>query len=507
MVEKDFKIKYNSSCRVCLLKSNDGVSLFSTKYQSMYLFDMMSSCTTLEIKQGDALPSLICTKCLKSLIEAYDFQKQCQQTDRQLRIELDMALTTTNQEIKIAEVDVKMPILSISGFDIAIKNEESDCVKSAEILEINLPDQQLDINSMGENNVALKDPFDVKPEELINRVVDELPCEGTEAVLDSSNSCKDKNLMEMLVSGRKTEKMYQCSVCNRGFNKSFNLQRHFRVHRRELANHCSNIIIAIANPNKHTATVIDSSNDGEDKPPIETAVRKTKKVYQCLVCKQKFNKSFNLKRHFNVHKKELSNHYSVVRSDCENEELPASGSKTEKKLQCPLCQKWFNKAFNLQRHSKVHNDLGKPFECEICKFRFASEILLIRHALQHTDLSEAASSNDNTPESSLTPPKTYKQQQCHPKYKCKYCEKTFSKLQQLRRHFVMSHDVFKPHKCNVCDQNFALASQLAAHISGHNDEKPFVCRLCNKGEIQAFTYIVNFYLITCYYRLSEFECS
>lgn len=478
MEEKEFKNQYNSSCRVCLKNEGDGMSaLFTTTYQSKKISNMFSSSTSLEIEQGDGLPPLICTKCLKRLIATHDFQQQCLKTDRELRIELGIPPTTVNYENRIVEVDVNMPILTTIGNDIVVKIEES------EILETTLPDQESDIrDEHSEMSVhSIIDPFDVKPK--------------AELTIDTSTDGEDKLPLQKPASGLKTKRIYQCLVCKKVFNKSFNLQRHFKVHNGELSNHYSSNIFA---------TELISSNDVECNPLLTkpTSGHKAKRIYQCLVCKKGFRKSFNLQRHFNVHKGELANHFStnifatehrieatadfiVSASDCEADHQSAPRSKTNKTYQCLLCQKVFNKSFNLQRHSKrVHNDLGKPFECEVCKFRFASEFLLIRHALQHTDIITEATfaANDGPHESTLASSKTSD----HKKYKCKFCQKTFAKFHQLRSHSVMSHDEFKQYRCNGCDQKFALASQLNDHMIGHCDEKSFVCRLCNKGEIQEF---------------------
>lgn len=364
--------KYNSCCRVCLLNNNDEVgmsALFTTTYKSMNLFVMMSSCASLEIEERDALPSLICTKCLGRLIVAYDFQKQCQQTDRELRIELNIPLTTKCYENRIVEIDIKMPILTIAA-DIAIKNEEMPAT--------NLPDEKLDENygmhlsfdNTEENEVANNDPFDVTSKEELT------------------------SIRSLIVTTDK-QKIEEC--------------------------------LAIFVP----------SSGNEERPLKNPTARKDRKSFQCLVCKKQFNRSYSL-----------------------------------------------------QRHQSVHDDNGKPFECDECKIRFVSESSLIRHALRHENIFTEAVVKDNPPESFS--------------YKCKFCEKTFDKSHKLSRHYITCHDEFKQHKCTVCEQKFALTSQLRGHLCGHKGERPFVCRVCDKGEKLMFIY---FFFINLYYRFSTSICS
>lgn len=191
--------------------------------------------------------------------------------------------------------------------------------------------------------------------------------------------------------------------------------------------------------------------------------------------------------------------------------LPSKGKlkrerkKREKKQHiCLVCNKVFDKAYRLARHSNVHNPHGRPFECDICKMRFASESSLIRHNIKHSGILQATTSRINEPpeifkcrecprefqkqESLSAHMKTHKLVSESRDYKCEYCPRMFSKLNQVTRH-TKSHDEAKSHKCNICDRTFALGSHLIDHMNRHKGIKPHICPFCKKGKKLLFVYV------------------
>ncbi|XP_052416305.1 zinc finger protein 883 isoform X2 [Carassius gibelio] len=92
---------------------------------------------------------------------------------------------------------------------------------------------------------------------------------------------------------------------------------------------------------------------------------------------------------------------------------------------------------------------------------------------------------------------------------CKICRKTFTHLNNLRRHeqkfhsgetphacqecgerfgsrrllqiHRRDHKVEKPHKCTLCDKVFRLPNHLRNHMTSHGDQRPFSCTTCGKS--------------------------
>lgn len=170
---------------------------------------------------------------------------------------------------------------------------------------------------------------------------------------------------------------------------------------------------------------------------------------------------------------------------------------------CTVCNKDFDKAYRLLRHSNIHNAEGKPFECLQfdCHQRFASESNLMRHSIVHSNVIAENTSILNEK------PKNYKCNECdkefikqeslsshmkthkdriHTEFACEYCSKKFTKINLLTRH-AKTHEEMKSHICNICNKTFALGGQLIDHLNKHKGIKPHVCNVCNKGFQQSCT--------------------
>lgn len=369
MEEEDPKNLYNSSCRVCLINNNEGIrmaALFATTYQSIDLSKMMNSCTSLEIGPEDGLPTLICTNCLGNLISAYEFQIQCKKTDRELRIELGMPLSTCKiDEDRTLNIDFTIPtILPPISTESAVKNEDSDCSMSVEMFVTNLSDEVMDgkgefksINNVEENEVLKKESIDVETKELKSHVTEERLMDDTAAVTDSWSDSEDERPLKKTVSV-KTKKEFPCLVCEKVFNKPYRLLRHSNVHnvygkpfecdvcKIRFVSKSSLIRHAI----KHTDILSDQTTSPKDKPL----------GYECAECSRFFFKQESLSAHLKSHKQQMDG----------------------KEYKCEYCEKTFNKMNMLTRHSMSHDEF-KHHKCNVCDQKFALASQLIDHMNRH----------------------------------------------------------------------------------------------------------------------------
>lgn len=65
-------------------------------------------------------------------------------------------------------------------------------------------------------------------------------------------------------------------------------------------------------------------------------------------------------------------------------------------------------------------------------------------------------------------------------YKCKQCDKEYTRLNHLQRH-EQSHARRKVHVCRICSKTLTRMEHLKRHLITHLREKPFSCKTCNRG--------------------------
>ncbi|XP_075237800.1 uncharacterized protein LOC142334018 [Lycorma delicatula] len=112
----------------------------------------------------------------------------------------------------------------------------------------------------------------------------------------------------------------------------------------------------------------------------------TKKNYICNVCQKSFNRKYDLKRHFNRHIKEKN----YICNFCQKSFYQSSDLKIhlnihtkEKNYICNFCQKIFNCYSNLKVHVNLHTK-EKKYICNLCQKSFNRKYDLKRHYKNHT---------------------------------------------------------------------------------------------------------------------------
>ncbi|XP_045470848.1 zinc finger protein 492-like isoform X1 [Harmonia axyridis] len=65
-------------------------------------------------------------------------------------------------------------------------------------------------------------------------------------------------------------------------------------------------------------------------------------------------------------------------------------------------------------------------------------------------------------------------------FKCKYCDKEYTRQNHLQRH-ELSHNRRKVHVCRICSKTLTRLEHLKRHLTTHLKEKPFSCTRCKRG--------------------------
>ncbi|KAK3731761.1 hypothetical protein RRG08_035428 [Elysia crispata] len=234
---------------------------------------------------------------------------------------------------------------------------------------------------------------------------------------------------------------FNCTLCDKVFNKWNQLQRHMKTHDEDKPFRCSQCPQSFnieSNLLLHLATHV-----GPDQDP------------RCPECGKKFSRVASLKAHIMLHEKEES-------------------------LMCPECGDEFTVQHQLDKHMETHrSDVVRVHKCRQCNQEFTKMSALKEHMKEHYKV-----------RASLTH-RSYKRNLdrsgfCH---KCKHCTKTFQKPSQLERHERI-HTGERPFECNICQRTFNQKGALQMHMAKHTGSRPHKCTFCpqsfsQKGNLRA----------------------
>lgn len=211
-----------------------------------------------------------------------------------------------------------------------------------------------------------------------------------------------------------------------------------------------------------------------------------KSVYKCTICDLEFSRKKNLENHSKrFHENGDSNDIPLnkkVRLQLCKEKRDDSNEKQKllddpEAKKCKWCDALFRNEKSLHIHEKKQSCTINTFKCTKCEKVFTSLSLFQEHDNVHNQENQVVA---------LETPK---------KYKCEYenCLKSFNMISTLKDH-IRTHDNTKPFVCFICNRGFSQNTNLKQHIRRHNQIKPFKCNwdssICNKtfvskGELES----------------------
>uniref|UniRef100_A0A3B5A8U5 PR/SET domain 15 n=1 Tax=Stegastes partitus TaxID=144197 RepID=A0A3B5A8U5_9TELE len=342
---------------------------------------------------------------------------------------------------------------------------------------------------------------------------------ATAAESSSLQSAPDGGSVLKRHKAREHKRVYRCSLCNKVFQNSSNLNRHIRSHgtcdklfkcdecdklfsrKESLKQHISY---------KHSKNVPDQEykykcNTCEKSFRLENALkfhncRTDDKTFQCDICSRFFSTNSNLSKHKKKHGEKLysceicnkmfyrkdvmqEHHRRHGPKHMKREELEANGEEGTKYRKepspCPICGKVFSCRSNMNKHLLTHGD--KKYTCEICGRKFFRVDVLRDHIHVHfKDIAlmdeqeregfikkigiSAGDSDESDDDDEEDDPE-------HHKYNCKKCQLSFAKGKEYLKHIMELHKE-RGYGCGICNRRFALKATYNAHLVIHREQLP-----------------------------------
>lgn len=189
------------------------------------------------------------------------------------------------------------------------------------------------------------------------------------------------------------------------------------------------------------------STEKETKSSINNG--KENAAYKCEICEKSFDKNWQLNRHIKVFHLNVKNY---ICSYCNRGfkqlyhlQEHVTSHTGERKFKCNICTKTFSRMSSQRKHMKAHESAPgekskkSPFLCPICGKKFPYSNGAQRHIRTHFD---------------------------DRRFECKICGNKFSQTTHLRVH-LRTHTGEKPYPCNLCAESFSLNANLRKHMKNH----------------------------------------
>ncbi|KAK4882927.1 hypothetical protein RN001_006246 [Aquatica leii] len=414
-------------CRTCLSDNSNMESIFNLNLDKMLMY-----CTSLEIYQGDGLPSQICSNCITQINQAYLFKQQAENSDNTLRQYLCLYKNTSQE----------------TSTETSLNKDTTEY----------LPNEKL--ATKDNTNLQVYQTQQNDNDSLVRISVNEPISES----IDTFKATKSSKILKT----RKKENTYNCPSCSKSFSTKCNLKAHkcsYKVReRRHKCCRCDKKFYALneltIHMRKHTGEKPLKCNTCEKGFADPRSLAKHNKIhigdkkFECDVCQKKFIHSYTLTAHRRVH-------------------------TGEKPFVCSMCGHSYTTSTQLTLHTRTHTQ-EKPYACSVCSKAFASGSGLATHQITHTGVRKYVCSICGKGSRTSTDLAAHVRTHTGEKpFECRIpnCTKRYKTHSQLSAH-IRAHTGEKRHCCPTCNKAFADSTQLKTHMNIHTGNKPYICSIC-----------------------------
>ncbi|KAF2904319.1 hypothetical protein ILUMI_01847 [Ignelater luminosus] len=423
-------IKKEGMCRTCLSEESIMISVFdtvdntdsNTNNQSSIISEMLMSCTSLQVLEGDGLPDQVCLQCVHYITKAFSFKQLCEQSDATLRQLLKEPIATSYTKPLVTDDNLKAMFSVIEQKPTEFIDVGRERMENDDIL-----DPLIAVNDFVNENAVLQieektiiHTLEVKKETTKEIQADSgqvtYPCKKCSACFTSS--------IDFKVHSRTHPKSahYICQICNKSFRFAHNLNRHKPVHdsaKCHLCSKCGKIFIRKDYFDRHMR-----SHNGE-RPHV------------CKLCGKALAAPYALIEHMRAH-------------------------ANEKNFVCSICGKGFARRAGIVAHRKTHEGI-KTHACKVCGKRLSGSNSLKLHMKIHTGLRDHVCSHCGKGFTTRGNLVTHERMHTGERpYTCDICGKGFHNTSNLTAH-SQSHSDKKQYVCSICKCDCSSLSQLKKH--------------------------------------------